>query len=61
MIATYDFPPKLINPFTWYINGEKRKVILDKFLKTTYHSMARRDKALTELEIDLLKKLYDKF
>ena len=61
MIATYDFPPKLINPFTWYINGEKRKVILDKFLKTTYHSMARRDKVLTELEIDLLKKLYDKF
>ena len=37
MIATYGFPPKLINPFTWYINGEKRKVILDKFLKTTYH------------------------
>ena len=56
MIATYGFPPKLINPFTWYINGEKRKVILDKFFKTTYHSMIRRSKSLSELEIDLLEK-----
>tara|TARA_B110000196_G_C21127010_1_gene656363 strand:- start:335 stop:1522 length:1188 start_codon:yes stop_codon:yes gene_type:complete len=60
MIATYGFPPKLINPFTWYVNGEKRKVILDKFLKTTYHSMIRRDKTLSNFEIDFLKKLYNK-
>ena len=60
MIATYGFPPKLINLFTWYVNGEKRKVILDKFLKTTYHSMIRRDKTLSNFEIDFLKKLYNK-
>ena len=60
MIATYGFPPKLINPFTWYINGEKRKVILDKFFKTTYYSMIRRSKSLSELEIDLLKNIYNK-
>ena len=60
MIATYGFPSKLIDPFTWYINGEKRKVILDKFFNTTYHCMNRRNKRLSESEIDLLKKLYNK-
>ncbi|MDG2367242.1 MAG: putative sugar nucleotidyl transferase [Candidatus Marinimicrobia bacterium] len=60
MIATYGFPSKLIDPFTWYINGEKRKVILDKFFNTTYHCMNRRNKRLLESEIDLLKKLYNK-
>jgi len=60
MVATYGFPSKLIDPFTWYINGEKRKVILDKFFNTTYHCMNRRNKRLSESEIDLLKKLYNK-
>ena len=60
MIATYGFPPKLIKPFTWYINGEERKVILDKFFKTTYNCMSRRKKKLSDLEIDLLKNIYNK-
>ncbi|MDB9722909.1 glucose-1-phosphate thymidylyltransferase, partial [Candidatus Marinimicrobia bacterium] len=60
MIATYGFPPKLIKPFTWYVNGEERKVILDKFFKTTYHCMSRRKKKLSDLEIDLLKNIYNK-
>jgi UDP-N-acetylglucosamine diphosphorylase/glucosamine-1-phosphate N-acetyltransferase len=60
MIATDGFPPKLVNPFTWYINGEKRKVILDKFFETAYHSMIRRNKTLSDLERALLEKLHNK-
>ena len=60
MIATHGFPSKSIDAFTWYVNGKKTKVLLDKFFNTTYHCMNRRNKRLSESEIDLLKKLYNK-
>jgi hypothetical protein len=57
MIATNGFPPKTIRPFTWYLNGTHKKVILDKFFKTTYHVKERRNKKLSEAEKALLEKI----
>jgi hypothetical protein len=57
MIATNGFPPKTIRPFTWYVNGTHKKVILDKFFKTTYHVKERRNKKLSEAEKALLEKI----
>ena len=57
MIATNGFPPKTIRPFTWYVNGTHKKVILDKFFKTTYHVKQRRNKKLSEAEKALLEKI----
>lgn len=57
MIATNGFPPKTIRPFTWYVNGRHRKVLLDKFLETAYHVKKRRGKSLSIAEKSLLKYL----
>jgi hypothetical protein len=57
MIATDGFPPKTIRPFTWYVNGRHRKVLLDKFLETAYHVKKRRGKSLSIAEKSLLKYL----
>ncbi len=57
MIATDGFPPKTIRPFTWYVNGHHRKVLLDKFLETAYHVKKRRGKTLSNAEKTLFKYL----
>lgn len=57
MMATDGFPPKTIRPFTWYVNGRHRKVLLDKFLETAYHVKKRRGKSLSNAEKSLLKYL----
>ena len=57
MIATNGFAPKTIRPFTWYVNGKHRKVMLDKFFETTYHVKKRRGKTQSEAENLLLEKL----
>ncbi len=57
MMATDGFPPKTIRPFTWYVNGRHRKVLLDKFLETAYHVKKRRGKSLSIAEKSLLKYL----
>ena len=57
MIATDGFPPKTIRPFTWYVNGKHRKVMLDKFFETTYHVKKRRGKTQSESENLLLERL----
>lgn len=57
MIATNGFPPKTIRPFTWYVNGKHRKVMLDKFFETAYHVKERREQRLSETEKSLMKKL----
>ena len=61
MIASSGFPPKTILPFTWYINREIKKVILDKFFESTCNVMRRRNEVLSEVERDLLKELQDKY
>jgi len=58
MIATNRFPPKAIRPFTWYVNGTHKKVILDKFFKTAYHVKERRNKKLSKIEKSLLEKIH---
>ncbi|MBT3477981.1 MAG: hypothetical protein HOA15_04840 [Candidatus Marinimicrobia bacterium] len=60
MIATDGFPPKTIRPFTWYVNGKHRKVMLDKFIETAYHVKERRGQELTNGEKTLLKKMQNK-
>ena len=60
MIATVGFPPKTIRPFTWYVKGQHRKVIFDKFIETTYHVKKRRGQALTNAEKALLEKTQNK-
>ena len=57
MVATDGFPPKTIRPFTWYVNGRHRKVLLDKFLETAYHVKKRREKSLSDAEKSLFKYL----
>ena len=57
MVATDGFPPKTIRPFTWYVNGRHRKVLLDKFLETVYHVKKRREKSLSDAEKSLFKYL----
>jgi hypothetical protein len=60
MIATVGFPPRTIRPFTWYVKGQHRKVIFDKFIETTYHVKKRRGQALTNAEKALLEKTQNK-
>jgi len=60
MIATDGFPPKRIRPFTWYVNGQQRKVIFDKFIETADHVKKRRGQALTNTEKALLEKTQSK-
>ena len=60
MIATDGFPPKRIRPFTWYVNGQQRKVIFDKFIETADHVKKRRGQALTNTEKALLEKTQNK-
>ncbi|MBC8346827.1 MAG: hypothetical protein ISR82_03205 [Candidatus Marinimicrobia bacterium] len=57
MIATDGFPPKTIRPFTWYVNGKHRTVLLDKFLETAYQVKERRGQNLTKIEISMFKKI----
>jgi hypothetical protein len=57
MIVTDGFPPKIIRPFTWYVNGKHRTVLFDKFLETTQHVKERRGQNLTKIEISLLKNI----
>ena len=48
---------KIIRPFTWYVNGKHRMVLLDKFLETAYNVKERRVQNLTKTEISLFKKI----
>jgi hypothetical protein len=48
---------KIIWPFTWYVNGKHRMVLLDKFLETAYDVKESRGQNLTKIEISLFKKI----
>ena len=48
---------KINRPFSWYVNGKHRMVLLDKFLETAYDVKKRRGQNLTKTEISLFKKI----
>ena len=56
-IVTPDFPPKRINPFTWYINGKRMKTNETKFFNSAEAMQNRRGKSLSEAEKDLLTRI----
>jgi hypothetical protein len=44
-------------PFSWYVNGKHRTVLLDKFLETAYDVKERGGQKFTKIEISLFKKI----
>jgi UDP-N-acetylglucosamine diphosphorylase/glucosamine-1-phosphate N-acetyltransferase len=56
-IVTPGFPPKRINPFTWYINGKRMKTNETKFFNSAEAMQNRRGKSLSEAEKDLLTRI----
>ena len=48
---------KINRPFSWYVNGKHRMVLLDKFFETAYDVKERRGQNLTKTEISLFKKI----
>jgi len=56
-VVTNGFPPKKINPFTWFLNGKRMKTNETKFLKTAEAMQNRRGKSLSEAEDQLLTEL----
>lgn len=56
-IVTSGFPPKRINPFTWYINGKRMKTNETKFFNSAEAMQNRRGKSLSEAEKDLLTRI----
>ena len=55
MIANNGFPPKTVRPFTWFVNGQHRKVLLNKFFETAELVKRRRGEFLTDAEKSLFK------
>ncbi len=56
-IVTSGFPPKRINPFTWYINGKRMKANETKFMNSAEVMQNRRGKSLSEAEKELLTRI----
>ncbi|MBL7013483.1 MAG: hypothetical protein ISR83_03605 [Candidatus Marinimicrobia bacterium] len=59
-VLAHSFPPKTINSFTFYLNGKKRKMNWDKFLKSTTTVKSRRNLILGDDEIAVLEGIYNK-
>ena len=55
MIANNGFPPRMVRPFTWFVNGQHRKVLLNKFFETAELVKRRRGEFLTDAEKSLFK------
>lgn len=47
---------KINRPFSWYVNGKHRMVLLDKFLETAYDVKEKGGQNFTKTEISLFKK-----
>lgn len=56
-IVTNGFPPKLIKPFTWFLNGRRIKTNELKFINSAETIQNRRGKSLSEAEKDLLTRI----
>jgi len=59
-ILAHSFPMKNIKPFTFYLNGKKRKMNWDSFIESTSIVKSRRNQFLTPVEMDVLERIYNK-
>ncbi|MEE9189268.1 MAG: hypothetical protein V3U16_00680, partial [Candidatus Neomarinimicrobiota bacterium] len=59
-IISSEFPPKIVPPFTWFINGKLRQTGFAKFLETAEVIKKRRDQQLSESEKILLERIYNR-
>ncbi len=59
-ILAHSFPNKTIKPFTFYLNGKKRKMRWDSFVESASIVKSRRNQSLTPIEIEVLEHIYNK-
>ncbi|MBT3300747.1 MAG: hypothetical protein HN657_07330 [Candidatus Marinimicrobia bacterium] len=57
-VLAHSFPGKKIAPFTFYLNGKKRKMNWDDFLHTAKIVQSRRNRTMAETQILILEKIY---
>jgi len=57
-IISSTFPPKVIRPFTWYINGKHRQTQFDKFTETAKTSMRRRGKTFSSVQEKIFARIF---
>lgn len=57
-IVSAGFPPKMIRPFTWFINGKHRVTDWNKFIETAKVVMQRRNQQMNPAEEELLKTIF---
>ena len=58
-IVGYGFPPKVIPPFSWVINGNIRTLLFEKFLETARVVKKRRGQSLSSVEEQCFRRLFD--
>ncbi len=56
-IVTNGFPPKRLQPFTWFLNGKRINTNEIKFFNSAEAMQNRRGKSLSEAEKDLLMRI----
>ncbi len=55
-----DYPPKFVPSFTWGGVGEKARYDFDKAIEAARRVMQRRNKALSDAQVTLLKQIYER-